>query len=137
MTTATYIRRFVNSHPAYKHDSVVSAEITYDLTVAIDEIERGVRPAEELLGPHYLVGAGIKTPETPMPESPKATTAATVEGMIEAAATEVLKMSELPPVKVVKAELEYECADEAAVLAKLWKPILCGALAVGAFTWGC
>jgi hypothetical protein len=32
------MRNFVRSHPAYKHDSVVSAEINYDLIVAIDEM---------------------------------------------------------------------------------------------------
>ena len=31
MTTATWIRNFVRSHPAYKFDSVVSAEINYDV----------------------------------------------------------------------------------------------------------
>ncbi|KAJ7072365.1 glutamate-cysteine ligase catalytic subunit [Mycena amicta] len=38
VTPATWIRNFVRSHPAYKHDSVVSAEINYDLIVAIDEM---------------------------------------------------------------------------------------------------
>jgi hypothetical protein len=32
MTTATWIRNFVRSHPAYKFDSVVSAEINYDVS---------------------------------------------------------------------------------------------------------
>lgn len=64
------MRNFVRSHPAYKHDSVVSAEINYDLIVAIDEMwvgslhatqslltiwysERGVRKAEDLLPADY------------------------------------------------------------------------------------
>jgi glutamate--cysteine ligase catalytic subunit len=38
LTTATWIRNFVRSHPAYKFDSVVSQEINYDLVVAIDEM---------------------------------------------------------------------------------------------------
>ncbi|KAJ7703240.1 glutamate-cysteine ligase catalytic subunit [Mycena rosella] len=53
LTPATWMRNFVRSHPAYKHDSVVSAEINYDLIVAIDEIERGVRKADDLLPADY------------------------------------------------------------------------------------
>ena len=37
-TPAAWIRRFITSHPAYKHDSVVSDEINYDLVKAIDEM---------------------------------------------------------------------------------------------------
>lgn len=37
-TTATWIRDFVRSHPAYKFDSVVSQEINYDLLMAVDEM---------------------------------------------------------------------------------------------------
>ena len=37
-TTATWIRNFVRSHPAYEFDSVVSQEINYDLLKAIDEM---------------------------------------------------------------------------------------------------
>ncbi|KDQ57449.1 hypothetical protein JAAARDRAFT_35163 [Jaapia argillacea MUCL 33604] len=48
-TSATWMREFVRSHPSYKFDSVVSQEINYDLMVAIDEIERGVRKAPDLL----------------------------------------------------------------------------------------
>ncbi|KAJ7647373.1 glutamate-cysteine ligase catalytic subunit [Roridomyces roridus] len=53
LTPATWMRNFVRSHPAYKHDSVVSAEINYDLIRAIDEIERGVRKADDLLPTDY------------------------------------------------------------------------------------
>lgn len=38
VTPATWMRNFVHSHPAYKHDSVVSQEINYDLFVAMDEM---------------------------------------------------------------------------------------------------
>ncbi|CAF3157169.1 unnamed protein product [Rotaria sp. Silwood2] len=31
MTNATWMRHFVANHPAYKHDSVVTDEIAYDL----------------------------------------------------------------------------------------------------------
>ncbi|RDB24730.1 Glutamate--cysteine ligase [Hypsizygus marmoreus] len=55
-TPATWIRNFVRSHPAYKQDSVVSQEINYDLMVAIDEIERGVRNEPDLLPNDYMGG---------------------------------------------------------------------------------
>lgn len=38
LTPATWIRRFVMSHPSYKNNSVVSEEITYDLVKEIDRI---------------------------------------------------------------------------------------------------
>ncbi|KAG8996383.1 hypothetical protein FRB90_012754 [Tulasnella sp. 427] len=52
-TTATWMREFIRSHPTYKFDSVVSQEINYDLMKAIDEIERGVRRADDLLPKDY------------------------------------------------------------------------------------
>jgi len=52
-TTATWMRSFIRSHPAYKKDSVVSQEINYDLLKAADEIERGVRKVPDLLPAHY------------------------------------------------------------------------------------
>lgn len=58
MTTATWMRNFVRTHPAYQFDSVVSEEINYDLIRAIDEIERGVRPVPEFL-PACYKGSGI------------------------------------------------------------------------------
>ncbi|RDX47958.1 glutamate-cysteine ligase catalytic subunit [Lentinus brumalis] len=48
-TAASWMREFVRSHPAYKFDSAVSDEINYDLMVAIDEIERGLRKAPDFL----------------------------------------------------------------------------------------
>ncbi|KAA1093230.1 hypothetical protein PGT21_029079 [Puccinia graminis f. sp. tritici] len=53
MTTAAYIRKFVQEHPAYQHDSVVSSEINYDLICRINQIEAGKHRAEELVGPGY------------------------------------------------------------------------------------
>lgn len=38
VTPATWIRDFITRHPAYKQDSVVSDEITYDLAKAVDEM---------------------------------------------------------------------------------------------------
>lgn len=60
-TPATWIRNFVRSHPSYKYDSVVSQEINYDLLVAVDEIERGVRRAPELLPEDYMPSNGYHT----------------------------------------------------------------------------
>lgn len=37
-TGAKWIREFVAKHPSYKHDSVVSEEITYDLIKAVEEV---------------------------------------------------------------------------------------------------
>ncbi|KAF9478808.1 glutamate-cysteine ligase catalytic subunit [Pholiota conissans] len=56
LTPATWIRNFVTSHPAYKKDSVVSQVVNYDLFRAIDEIERGVRQAPDLLPEDYRGG---------------------------------------------------------------------------------
>ena len=63
------MRNFIRNHPDYKHDSVVSQEINYDLLVAMDEMlvffcsvdsshpcfcsERGVRRAPDLLPEEY------------------------------------------------------------------------------------
>jgi glutamate--cysteine ligase catalytic subunit len=49
ITTATWMRNFVRSHPDYKNDSVVSKEINYDLVKAIDKIEKGELEVPELL----------------------------------------------------------------------------------------
>jgi len=49
ITTATWMRHFVRSHPSYQFDSVITEEINYDLMRAVDDIERGVRKVPELL----------------------------------------------------------------------------------------
>lgn len=53
ITTATYMRQFVRSHPSYKFDSVVSEEINYDLIHALDDIEKGVKAAPGFLPDSY------------------------------------------------------------------------------------
>ncbi|KAK4054315.1 glutamate--cysteine ligase [Microbotryomycetes sp. JL221] len=58
VTTATWMRNFVQSHPAYKQDSVVSQEINYDLVKALDQIERGQRREPTLL-PDTYVGSDV------------------------------------------------------------------------------
>ncbi|CAG8850597.1 22912_t:CDS:2, partial [Racocetra persica] len=40
-TTATWIRNFVQSHPKYNNDSVVSQEINYDLVKMVEKIQKG------------------------------------------------------------------------------------------------
>ncbi|KAL7415490.1 glutamate-cysteine ligase catalytic subunit [Mrakia frigida] len=54
MTPAAYYRRFIRAHPSYKFDSVVGAEICYDLAREVDDLERGVKQAPELLGHDYV-----------------------------------------------------------------------------------
>ncbi|KAM0752181.1 GCS-domain-containing protein [Meredithblackwellia eburnea MCA 4105] len=53
ITTATWMRNFVRSHPAYNFDSVVSEEINYDLIQRLDAIERGEVAAPDLLPEWY------------------------------------------------------------------------------------
>ena len=38
VTAASWIRKFVRSHPSYKFDSVVSQEINYDLLAAVEQM---------------------------------------------------------------------------------------------------
>merc|ERR1712059_57911 len=47
-TNARWIREFIRSHKSYKQDSVVPVETTYDLMVAIDQIQRGERKEPSL-----------------------------------------------------------------------------------------
>ncbi|UZJ52030.1 hypothetical protein CBS101457_001350 [Exobasidium rhododendri] len=53
MTTASWMRKFIRSHPDYKQDSVVSAKINYDMIKTLDDIERGVVEAPGFLPSHY------------------------------------------------------------------------------------
>lgn len=48
-TAAHWIRDFVFNHPDYKHDSVVTERINYDLLMAMDEIQQGKRECPPLL----------------------------------------------------------------------------------------
>jgi glutamate--cysteine ligase catalytic subunit len=50
MTTATWMRKFVTSHPSYQNDSVVSDDIAYDLMVACADITSGKTKCSELFG---------------------------------------------------------------------------------------
>jgi glutamate--cysteine ligase catalytic subunit len=52
LTTAAYLRKFVTEHPDYKHDSVVSERINYDLVkMAVSVGEGEIIP--ELVGDCY------------------------------------------------------------------------------------
>jgi len=44
MTNARFIRNFVQSHPEYQKDSVISERMSYDLLTLIDRIEKGEIP---------------------------------------------------------------------------------------------
>jgi len=54
MTPATWLRKFVRNHPAYKGDSVVSQEIAHDLVIACKEIGEGTRHEPDLLGDMHV-----------------------------------------------------------------------------------
>ncbi|KAF5270470.1 hypothetical protein FQA39_LY08348 [Lamprigera yunnana] len=50
LTTASWIRAYVTTHPDYKHDSKVSELINYDLLNTINQVQMGEIPCPELLG---------------------------------------------------------------------------------------
>eukprot|EP01035_Chromulina_nebulosa_P029414 gene29414-38983_t len=50
ITPATWMRRFVTSHPDYRKDSVISPSIAHDLMIACNAIGNGTRSCPELLG---------------------------------------------------------------------------------------
>jgi glutamate--cysteine ligase catalytic subunit len=50
LTPATWMRQFVQRHPAYQHDSVVSPEIAHDLMEACNGVGEGSLHVTELLG---------------------------------------------------------------------------------------
>ncbi|XP_033100705.1 glutamate--cysteine ligase catalytic subunit-like isoform X2 [Anneissia japonica] len=48
-TTARWMRDYVRQHPDYKHDSVITDKINYDLLTLCNEISKGVHHPEGLL----------------------------------------------------------------------------------------
>ena len=56
-TGAKFIRDFVLSHPSYKHDSIVTNDIAFDLVSMIDSLEAGDERStgfrHQLLGSKY------------------------------------------------------------------------------------
>ncbi|KAJ2454778.1 glutamate--cysteine ligase [Coemansia sp. RSA 2424] len=49
-TLASWMRRFVQEHPDYRHDSAVSPSVNYDMLCTMNDIEEGRVAAPELLG---------------------------------------------------------------------------------------
>ncbi|KAJ9064111.1 glutamate--cysteine ligase [Entomophthora muscae] len=41
LTTASWIRKFVDAHPDYHHDSVISEKVNYDLVSLVHRIDQG------------------------------------------------------------------------------------------------
>lgn len=50
LTTASWIRKFITTHPEYKQDSVVSERINYDLLLLMSKIQHGSVGCPELFG---------------------------------------------------------------------------------------
>lgn len=50
LTTAAWLRKYVSLHPLYKHDSVISQELCYDIVEICDRIGSGDIEAPQLLG---------------------------------------------------------------------------------------
>mmetsp|Transcript_14707 Transcript_14707/g.25439 ORF Transcript_14707/g.25439 Transcript_14707/m.25439 type:complete len:743 (-) Transcript_14707:451-2679(-) len=53
MTLASWMRHFVENHPAYERDSRVSEIICYDMFVKMHDIETGAVECPELFGTYY------------------------------------------------------------------------------------
>ena len=49
-TDAKYIRKFVNDHPKYNKDSIITEEINFDLITHLLDIQNGVIKPKELFG---------------------------------------------------------------------------------------
>ena len=49
-TDAKYIRRFINDHPKYNKDSIITEEINYDLINHLLDIQNGIIKPKELFG---------------------------------------------------------------------------------------
>ena len=76
LTTATWMRQFVRSHPAYQNDSVVTQDIAYDLMVRCSEVVKGQHQAPELFGKFAAhVGTNTQEKEAEAPSTAKATDA--------------------------------------------------------------
>ncbi|KAG0144766.1 hypothetical protein CROQUDRAFT_46841 [Cronartium quercuum f. sp. fusiforme G11] len=54
LTTASYLRKFVDRHSAYAHDSVINEELAYAIVQHANALERGDVRADELLGDGYV-----------------------------------------------------------------------------------
>lgn len=52
MTTASWLRKYVDVHPAYQHNSVLNQEIVGDIINTVGQIEIGSLNVPQLLGPY-------------------------------------------------------------------------------------
>jgi len=50
ITAATWMRKFVSSHPAYTQDSIISPEVAHDLLMACKQVGEGILPCPDILG---------------------------------------------------------------------------------------
>ena len=50
MTAASWLRKYVDQHPLYKHDSLLSPELVYELMNTLNEIQAGHVEVTQLLG---------------------------------------------------------------------------------------
>eukprot|EP00050_Salpingoeca_kvevrii_P011264 m.13992 g.13992 ORF g.13992 m.13992 type:complete len:653 (-) comp3341_c0_seq1:2547-4505(-) len=66
-TGARWMRDFVTSHPAYKHDSVVSEEINFDLLAAAAKIGEGTMHCPDLIGSCSSCSAPTSRAPSPPP----------------------------------------------------------------------
>lgn len=51
MTTASWMRKFVTSHPSYQHDSKVPQDVIFELCKVAEEVGNGTRTIPEIVGP--------------------------------------------------------------------------------------
>ena len=72
LTGATWMRKFIDQHPDYKHDSYVPESTTYDLMKRIKDIADGVVPCPELIG-KMTSRASLKRVPCPEPSVKKST----------------------------------------------------------------
>eukprot|EP00111_Clytia_hemisphaerica_P019576 TCONS_00057767-protein len=63
LTTASWMRKFIRSHPKYKFDSVVSEEINYDLMKMCTEITSGNVQCPDLFTPDLMSKSCRYVPE--------------------------------------------------------------------------
>lgn len=54
LTTASWIRQFVSSHPDYKHDSYLSDKVNFDLISKIRDLAEGKAQCPEVAGAFAL-----------------------------------------------------------------------------------
>ncbi|PIK33075.1 putative glutamate--cysteine ligase catalytic subunit isoform X2, partial [Apostichopus japonicus] len=74
-TTARWMRDFVDSHPSYRHDSVISEEVNYDLIKTIANITKG-----NMDGAQGLLHTTVSKSVDEIPESLQGTGGVSING---------------------------------------------------------